>query len=341
MVGTCVRSWRQAFAFADASLMAGRSFSHQRLWVPDILLTAFVTLQIVECTILAARETLDLGFAACLSASLLVVARLYAAQRNATPEFAHVPSGPAPALLSAPSPSSTPLPKPADGPAPTQAWADLMARISHEIRTPLNAVIGFSHLMEREMFGPLGHPRYASYAAHIKDSGEALLKSAEDTLALSSLLAAARPCERPQVSDIASLIGDAWRSLEAQAARRGVVLDAPIPAGLDIAGDRRAFRQIILNLMTEGLNRAADASRITVGVRSQGDVLQLCIAAPQPRSSLRDVHPSLEVCVSRALLERLGAQLVTAQDNARPGWYAMTQFDLCVQDDLFNAETCH
>ena len=43
-------------------------------------------------------------------------------------------------------------------------------------RTP-KAIIGFSDLMGREIFGPLGHARYADYAAHIKDSGDALLKS--------------------------------------------------------------------------------------------------------------------------------------------------------------------
>jgi signal transduction histidine kinase len=67
-----------------------------------------------------------------------------------------------------------------------EPFGDLLAAISHEIRTPLTAVIGFCELMGREIFGPVGDPRYAAYVRHIADGGAALLKSAEDTLALSA-----------------------------------------------------------------------------------------------------------------------------------------------------------
>ncbi len=69
-----------------------------------------------------------------------------------------------------------------------EAWGDLMARVSHDLRTPLNAVIGFSDVMGSELFGPVGDARYRDYIAHIRDSGRELLKSAEDTLAITSLL---------------------------------------------------------------------------------------------------------------------------------------------------------
>ncbi len=67
-------------------------------------------------------------------------------------------------------------------------WGELMARVSHELRTPLNAVIGFSDVMQSELLGPVGHPRYREYARHIGDCGRDLLKSAEDTLAITYLL---------------------------------------------------------------------------------------------------------------------------------------------------------
>ena len=43
--------------------------------------------------------------------------------------------------------------------------------MSHELRTPLNAIIGFSEVMTREMFGPLGSPRYQEYARLIHEFG--------------------------------------------------------------------------------------------------------------------------------------------------------------------------
>ena len=61
-----------------------------------------------------------------------------------------------------------------------------LARICHDLRTPLNAVIGFSDLMRREMFGPLGHDKYMEYAEHIGDSGHNLLNAVDDIFEMTS-----------------------------------------------------------------------------------------------------------------------------------------------------------
>jgi signal transduction histidine kinase len=39
-----------------------------------------------------------------------------------------------------------------------KAKSEFLANMSHELRTPLNAINGFSEIMVREMFGPLGRP---------------------------------------------------------------------------------------------------------------------------------------------------------------------------------------
>lgn len=59
--------------------------------------------------------------------------------------------------------------------------ADLAQRVAdiddigHEVRTLLNAIIGFSDLASREIFGPHPDDRYGEYMAHINASGERLL----------------------------------------------------------------------------------------------------------------------------------------------------------------------
>jgi two-component system, cell cycle sensor histidine kinase DivJ len=45
----------------------------------------------------------------------------------------------------------------------------LLANISHDLRTPLNAILGFSQIIDAEMFGAVGDQRYVSYAGDILD----------------------------------------------------------------------------------------------------------------------------------------------------------------------------
>lgn len=68
-----------------------------------------------------------------------------------------------------------------------RAKTAFLATMSHELRTPLNAIIGFSDLLAAQAFGPLGHGRYAEYAADIGKSGRHLLALLNDILALASI----------------------------------------------------------------------------------------------------------------------------------------------------------
>ncbi|MFL5166608.1 MAG: PAS domain-containing sensor histidine kinase, partial [Microvirga sp.] len=68
-----------------------------------------------------------------------------------------------------------------------ESKARFLATVSHELRTPLNAIIGFSEVVERELFGPLGNERYVSYVRDIRNSGEHLLSLINDILDLSKI----------------------------------------------------------------------------------------------------------------------------------------------------------
>jgi hypothetical protein len=54
--------------------------------------------------------------------------------------------------------------------------------LCHDMRTALNAILGFSEIMTQKLHGPLGHPKYDEYAAHVRFSGQALLTVSDEVL---------------------------------------------------------------------------------------------------------------------------------------------------------------
>jgi signal transduction histidine kinase len=55
------------------------------------------------------------------------------------------------------------------------ARSAFLRMVSHELRTPLNSIIGFSEILSRELYGPIGQPRYKEYAGIVLQSGHRLL----------------------------------------------------------------------------------------------------------------------------------------------------------------------
>ncbi len=67
------------------------------------------------------------------------------------------------------------------------AKSSFLAQMSHELRTPLNAILGFSEVMQNEIFGPHGVPAYKDYASDIHQSGVHLLGLINEILDLSRI----------------------------------------------------------------------------------------------------------------------------------------------------------
>jgi len=229
--------------------------------------------------------------------------------------------------------TSAPLRSIAPAANDSDSWAGLCARLSHELRTPLNAVLGFSELMKSELHGPLGRPRYREYVSHIRESGEALLKTTEDALAITSVLSGIHRQSTAVVRGLAvePLIADAWHFIEPKAAARGIRLVLDVPAGLEILGDHRALRQALINLVEEALNRTAGGGSIAFTATANAGAVQLAISTKSHASERRD--DTLALHLARALIEFNGSELEIATRSGR--WTARTELDQASQSDFF------
>src|SRR5579871_6313608 len=136
--------------------------------------------------------------------------------------------------------------------AANKAKSQLLANVSQELRTPLNAILGFSEILAGEMLGPVGE-RYRDYAKDIHDSGLHLLSIIDDLLDLSKI-EAGRLNLSQDIVDVAELFDTVSRFVRERATSAGLTLSIDLPANMPpVKGDRRALRQVLLNLLSNSV----------------------------------------------------------------------------------------
>ena len=131
--------------------------------------------------------------------------------------------------------------------------SNFLANMSHELRTPLNAIIGFAEILQRQMFGPLGNERYASYVDDIQRSGQHLLSLINDILDMSRIEAGRQPLKLEQ-QPLRPLIERSMRMTQPMAENRGVRVELDAD-GLDLSAncDSRAIIQMVVNLISNAI----------------------------------------------------------------------------------------
>ncbi len=149
-------------------------------------------------------------------------------------------------------------------PVPDRGKSVLIAHISHGLRTPLNAIIGFSEIMEREMFGKIGIPRYIEYVKDIRASAQHLMRLIEDVVDLSKAEAGALELEDDEI-DAAAAVRSVCLKQREKAGQAGVQIVHEVPAELPrLRGDRRRVRQILTNLVSNAVRFTSKGGRVTV-----------------------------------------------------------------------------
>jgi two-component system cell cycle sensor histidine kinase PleC len=155
--------------------------------------------------------------------------------------------------------------------AASKAKSQFLANMSHELRTPLNSVIGFAEILSSEGFGPLGDNRYLSYAKEIGDGGRNLLTIINNTLDLSKIeLGTADVTLRPV--DPVAVVRGAVQQLDRQVQDSGVAvsieIDPRVPA---MQSDETKLKQILLNVISNGLKFTPSGGRVTIRVAGSSD----------------------------------------------------------------------
>ncbi|HEY4121570.1 MAG TPA: histidine kinase dimerization/phospho-acceptor domain-containing protein, partial [Byssovorax sp.] len=126
--------------------------------------------------------------------------------------------------------------------------AAFLAGLSHELRTPLNAILGFAHVLESEVDGPLGEEE-REYVRIIGTSGEHLRTLIDDVLDLSALETGQLKLSR-KPTDLVDVAEEVVREASATARDKPIELLARGERGLFAFADRARVRQILTNLVS-------------------------------------------------------------------------------------------
>ena len=146
-----------------------------------------------------------------------------------------------------------------------QSKSEFLANMSHELRTPLNAINGFSDIMQKEMFGPLGDPRYKEYISDILFSGQHLLSLINDILDMSKIEAGKMSLNAETLS-ISDMITQVLRMVRGRADENRLKLVHDRIDAQDIEADPRAVKQVLLNLTTNAIKFTPEGGTVTIEV---------------------------------------------------------------------------
>jgi signal transduction histidine kinase len=126
--------------------------------------------------------------------------------------------------------------------------SQFLAHVSHELRTPLNAILGYTELIQDNIYGDVPD-RIRATLSRIELNGRHLLGLINDVLDLSKIEAGSFDLAQTDYS-MQEVVQAAVATVEPLAAEKKLVLKVIVPQGLPrAAGDERATTQVLLNLL--------------------------------------------------------------------------------------------
>src|ERR1700744_4953381 len=145
-----------------------------------------------------------------------------------------------------------------------------LATISHELRTPLNAIIGFSEMIVQEQTLMLDAARRKEYAQLINDSGQHLLSVVNGILDMSKMESGSFEIAPEPFAPRPALI-NCCNLLARKARESGIELATDAPLDLPIiTGDPRAFKQVVINLVSNAIKFTERGGKVTVAASVEG-----------------------------------------------------------------------
>src|SRR5579859_5230970 len=195
--------------------------------------------------------------------------------------------------------------------AASRTKSEFLAAVSHELRTPLNAVIGFAEVLQGELYGPLGDPRYRGHAGDILNGGRQLLDMVNGVLEFAQVEAGGLQLDETEISP-RSLIEPCVRALIDKIGDRDLIVDSRIDPLLPrLVVDRMQMRRVLNHLLSNALKFTSDGGRVSIAAEAAADGGMVLVVtdtgigiAPEERRRAFEPFAQLDGALSRRYEDR-------------------------------------
>ncbi|MEO1094275.1 MAG: PAS domain S-box protein [Cyanobacteria bacterium J06638_28] len=154
--------------------------------------------------------------------------------------------------------------------------SEFLANMSHELRTPMTSILGFSSLLEQQVYGELSDRQHL-YVNQIHQSGEHLLALINEVLDLSKVEAGQMDLHIAPIA-IETLCSHALTMVATQAETKGITIHPQVPADLPpLFADEMRVRQMLLNLLSNAVKFSHKGKAIGLDVERQENHLLITV----------------------------------------------------------------
>tara|TARA_R110000787_G_scaffold221535_2_gene330270 strand:- start:7092 stop:9701 length:2610 start_codon:yes stop_codon:yes gene_type:complete len=156
------------------------------------------------------------------------------------------------------------------------AKMEFLASMSHELRTPLNAILGFSDIMKGKYFGELSE-KYVELSNDIHSSGSHLLELVNEILDIASIDAGKKELVIEPIA-VEEVVSESIYLVQKMAEDKSLhvtyLIDTP---RMMVHADRKALKQILINLLTNSVKFTDNGGTITTTVKPVGSFIEIAV----------------------------------------------------------------
>jgi signal transduction histidine kinase len=158
-----------------------------------------------------------------------------------------------------------------------RAKSEFLAVMSHELRTPLHAIAGYVELMSMEVDDPITATQ-RSYLSRIRNNQRHLASMIEDVLSFAKV-EAGRLSFAIQTVRVCEMLGSLEALIDPGLRQRDLSFTCdPGDPSLMVRADPEKLRQILVNLVSNGVKFTAPGGHIGVGAVRDGDKIQIWVS---------------------------------------------------------------